>query len=43
MNTNQEIQEAINDYNKTSFGDWEWADNGPIHGKKYKKFAIGNN
>jgi len=40
MNTRKEIQEAFNDYNKTSFGDWSWDDDGPVHGREYKKFAI---
>ena len=43
MNTRQEIQEAFDDYNKTSFGDWVWNEDGPVHGKEYKKFAIGDN
>ena len=43
MNSREEIQEAFDDYNKTGFGKWSWADAGPVHGKKYKKFAIGNN
>ncbi|MAN35281.1 MAG: hypothetical protein CMF89_02645 [Candidatus Marinimicrobia bacterium] len=43
MNSREEIQEAFDDYNKTGFGKWRWADVGPVHGKKYKKFAIGNN
>ena len=43
MNTRSEIQDAFNDYNKTGFGEWTWIDGGPVHGKKYKKFAIGDN
>jgi len=43
MNTKAEIQEAFDDYNKTSFGDWTWDDDAPVHGKDYKKFAIGDN
>ena len=43
MNTRDEISEAFNDYNKTGFGEWVWNDDGPIHGDKYKKFAIGDN
>ncbi len=41
MNTRQEIKEAFDDYNNTSFGNWDWNENGPVHGKKYKKFALG--
>ena len=43
MNTRKEIKEAIDDYKRTRFGDWAWNDDGPVHGKKYKKFAIGDN
>ena len=43
MNTREEIEEAFSDYKKTSFGDWSWNDDGPVHGKEYKKFAIGDN
>ena len=43
MNSRDEIQEAFDDYNKTNFGDWSWKEDGPVHGKKYKKFAIGDN
>ena len=43
MNTREEIEEAFSDYKKTSFGDWAWNDDGPVHGKEYKKFAIGDN
>tara|TARA_Y100001980_G_C14538044_1_gene315151 strand:+ start:733 stop:1803 length:1071 start_codon:yes stop_codon:yes gene_type:complete len=43
MNTREEIKEAINDYKRTRFGDWSWNDDGPVHGEKYKKFAIGEN
>ena len=43
MNTRDEISEAFNDYNETGFGEWAWNDDGPVHGNKYKKFAIGDN
>jgi len=43
MNSREEIQEAFNDYQKTGFGDWDWDDDGPVHGDKCKKFAIGDN
>ena len=43
MNSREEIQEAFNDYQKTGFGDWDWDDDGPVHGDEYKKFAIGDN
>ena len=43
MNSKKEIQEAFIDYNETSFGGWNWDEDGPVHGKKYEKFAIGDN
>ena len=43
MNSREEIQEAFNDYQKNGFGDWDWDDDGPVHGDEYKKFAIGDN
>ena len=43
MNTRDEISEAFDDYNETGFGEWAWNDDGPVHGNKYKKFAIGDN
>ena len=39
MNTKSEIQEAFDDYNKTNFGKWTWADDGPVHGTEYEKFS----
>ena len=42
MNTKSEIQEAFDDYNKTNFGDWGWAEDGPVHGSNYEKFSKQN-
>ena len=39
MNTKSEINEAFNDYQRTSFGGWNWKENGPIHGKFQGRFA----
>jgi len=39
MNTSAEIREAFNDYSRTQFGGWKWADSGPVHGKDPKRFA----
>ncbi|MBR57536.1 MAG: pirin [Myxococcales bacterium] len=39
MNTREEIQQAIRDYQRTRFGDWAWDRDDPIHGAKYKRFA----
>ncbi len=43
MNNRKEIEEAFDDYNRCGFGSWDWSDSGPVHGRKYKKFAIGDN
>jgi len=39
MNTREEIQEAMRDYQRTRFGDWSWDRDDPIHGSEYKRFA----
>lgn len=40
MNTHQEIQEAILDYQKTQFGGWPWSSRDPVHDKNKGRFAI---
>jgi redox-sensitive bicupin YhaK (pirin superfamily) len=40
MNTQTEIQEAFNDYRRTQFGGWKWPENGPVHGRDPKRFAL---
>ena len=39
MNTNQEIQEAMNDYQKDQFGGWPWPTTDPVHARDKGRFA----
>lgn len=39
MNTQQELQQAFDDYRRTEFGGWPWADAGPVHGEGFGRFA----
>lgn len=39
MNTQQEIMEAMNDYQKTQFGGWPWPRTDQVHDRKLGKFA----
>jgi quercetin 2,3-dioxygenase len=39
MNTQQEIMEAMQDYRRTQFGGWSFADTAPVHGSEPKRFA----
>lgn len=43
MNTQQEIQEAIYDYQRTEFGGWPWSKRENVHGKAKGRFALHSN
>ncbi len=40
MNTEEEIQEAYQDYRKTQFGGWPWPDHEQIHDRHKGRFAL---
>lgn len=40
MNTDQEIYEAISDFQKTSFGGWPWPKSDQVHERERGRFAI---
>ena len=39
MNTQQEIAQAMQDYRRTQFGGWKFADSAPVHGGEPARFA----
>jgi quercetin 2,3-dioxygenase len=39
MNTQQEIMQAMQDYRRTQFGGWDFADPAPVHGREPGRFA----
>ena len=40
MNSNQEIQEAVNEFQRTQFGGWPWKSHEHTHDKQKGRFAI---
>ncbi|RZL96753.1 MAG: pirin family protein [Variovorax sp.] len=39
MNTQAEIAQTLQDYRRTQFGGWPWADDAPVHGRDPGRFA----
>ncbi|MFO0592286.1 MAG: pirin family protein [Polyangiaceae bacterium] len=39
MNSRQEIQKAVTDYQRTRFGGWPWPKDDPVHGREEGRFA----
>jgi redox-sensitive bicupin YhaK (pirin superfamily) len=39
MNTQAEIREAIQEYQRTQFGGWPWTSDGPVHPRADGRFA----
>jgi redox-sensitive bicupin YhaK (pirin superfamily) len=39
MNTRAELQQAMNDYQRTGFGGWPWPSDDPVHAREVGRFA----
>ena len=39
MNSNEEIRQAIGDFQRTQFGGWPWSSDGPVHPRSEGRFA----
>ncbi len=39
MNQRAEIQQAVEDYQRTGFGGWPWPEDDPVHGRERGRFA----
>jgi redox-sensitive bicupin YhaK (pirin superfamily) len=39
MNSQREIEQAIADYRRTSFGGWPWPNHAPVHARDAGRFA----
>jgi len=40
MNTQEEIRQAMMDYQKTEFGGWPWSEREQVHDRKKGRFAL---